>query len=309
MVTLTQNNHFHWTYNGVPFSNRTHDSDIFKMHWDKVTRRPRDFKSECLDVVSKIKDAYPNEKFSIFFSGGVDSEVLAQSFLLAGVPFVADILRFKDGYNDHDIKYAIDFCEYYNVQYRVHEIDIVEFYKSKEYLPIGIKYQSSQIAQIQLIWLMNKIDDAIPVLGTGEVFFEQKFDYAAYLRNPKERNNRWFYYVRENNDLSVPKYAHINQRPVISEFFSYTPEIMLSYAVDPLVTKLVTNQLVGKRSVQAIKKEVYGQHFLLKPRPKYHGYETLKLLNFNAKQEMQKVIPYNDNVFQIYVKDFIESLK
>ena len=309
MITLTQNNHFHWSYNNQHFANRTLDSDVFKMHWDKVSRKPMDFRSECLDVVAKIKDQYPNQLFSVFFSGGLDSEVLAQSFLLAKVPFVADILRFSGGFNDHDIQYAIDFCEYHNVKYRVHELDIVEFYKSKEYVPIGIKYQSTQIAQIQLIWLMNKIDDAIPVLGTGEVFFEQKFDYGAFITDPAQRGPRWFYYVRENNDLSVPKYAYINQKPVISEFFSYTPEIMLSYATDPMVMKLITGKLVGKRSVQQIKGDVYGQHFLLKPRPKYHGYETLKLLNFEAKLEMQNIIPYNDNVYQMYVKDFIESLR
>lgn len=309
MTTLTQNNHFHWTYNGVPFVNRKLDSDVFKMQWDKISRRPMDFKSECIDVATKIRDCFPGEKYSILFSGGVDSEVLAHSFLLAKIPFVVDILRFSKGHNDHDIKYAIDWCVDNSITYRIHELDIEEFYNSKEYIPLGIKYQSSQIAQIQLIWLMNRIDDAIPILGTGEVFFEQKPDFGRFLQDGVHIGPRWFYYVRENNDLSVPKYAYINHRPVISEYFSFTPEIMLSYAIDPMVTQLITGQLRGKRSVQTIKLDVYGQHFSLTPRPKYHGYETLKLLNFNAKNEMQQVIPYNDNVFQIYVKDFIESLQ
>jgi hypothetical protein len=279
------------------------------MHWNKISRTPMSFTLECIDVATKIRDCYPGEKYSILFSGGVDSEVLCQSFLLAKIPFVVDILRFKDGYNDHDIKYAIDWCINNNVTYRIHELDIIEFYNSKEYIPLGIKYQSSQIAQIQLIWLMNRIDDAIPILGTGEVFFEQKPDFKGFLTDGVHRPPRWFYYVRENNDLSIPKYAYINHRPVISEYFSFTPEIMLSYAIDPLVTKLITNQLPGKRSVQQIKLDVYGQHFPLETRPKYHGYETLKLLNFQAKNEMQQVIPFNDNVFQMYVKDFIESLQ
>lgn len=311
MIQYTENNHFHWTYDNVPFALRKNPYSTFKMHWGRPSRPVGNFKDESLNVCRMLADKYPGQNFNVFFSGGIDSELVLQAFLWAGLRerTKATIIRFKDGYNDHDIKYAIDFCNYHNVPYKILEIDIVEFYRSKEYIPIGMKYQSIQLAQIQCLWALDKIQDDIPVLGTGEVFFEKIFNWNSWMSDEPKKEYNWVYYVRENNDLSVPKYSVLNQRPVISEFFSYTPEIMKAYVDDSIVRDLLADRLPGKLSIASSKYSIYNKYFFLKPRKKYHGYETLKLLNVQAQQEMLQYIPYNDHRFEMLATDFIKTLE
>lgn len=309
-MQYTQNNHFHWSYDGTPFTLRTNPYSTFKMHWGKPSRPVMNFKDECIKVCQILAETYPNQKFNVLFSGGIDSEIVMQSFIWAGLTqrTKATIIRFTGGYNDHDIAYAIDFCKYHAIPYELMELDIVEFFNSKEYIPYGMKYQSIQLAQIQCIWALDRIQDDIPVLGTGEVFFEKIFNWNTWMEDVPRKQYDWVYYVRENNDLSVPKYSILNNRPVISEFFSYTPEIMKSYVNDQIVQDLVYNKLAGKLSIASSKFQIYSQYFLLKFRKKYHGYETLKLLNLQAQQEMLSYIPYNDHRFEMLATDFIKSL-
>ena len=52
---------------------------------------------------------YRHKKLILCISGGLDSLVMAESFLRAGVPFSASIWRYKQDLNDYDINSAIRF--------------------------------------------------------------------------------------------------------------------------------------------------------------------------------------------------------
>ena len=54
---------------------------------------------------------YQDKKMILCMSGGLDSEVMAESFLRADVPFSASIWKYKNNLNMYDIKHAIKFCK------------------------------------------------------------------------------------------------------------------------------------------------------------------------------------------------------
>ena len=59
-------------------------------------------------------------------SGGVDSEMMARVFLSCGFIFKVAILRFKNDLNLYDIRYAVSFCDFYNLTYEFVDLDIID---------------------------------------------------------------------------------------------------------------------------------------------------------------------------------------
>jgi hypothetical protein len=93
---------------------------------------PKSFKEECIRAAKLIflEAQSKNKKIVIALSGGLDSEVVARSFLEANVPFEAAILKYLPDLNDHDIQFAFHFCKLNNIKVNQIDIDVFQFYKS-----------------------------------------------------------------------------------------------------------------------------------------------------------------------------------
>ena len=74
-------------------------------------RRGSSFKSDLNQLVSMFAKKYSDYKFVLALSGGIDSEVTAESFYTQGIPFRAISQRLFDGTNDFDIGYAAKYCK------------------------------------------------------------------------------------------------------------------------------------------------------------------------------------------------------
>lgn len=64
---------------------------------------------------------------ALCLSGGIDSQVMVDCFILAEATFDVVIMRFPDELNYHDIKSAVQFCESRNIDYRFIDIDVISF--------------------------------------------------------------------------------------------------------------------------------------------------------------------------------------
>ena len=49
-------------------------------------------------------------------SGGIDSEITAETFYQLGIPFEGITLRLFDGKNDFDLLYVEEYCKKRNIQ-------------------------------------------------------------------------------------------------------------------------------------------------------------------------------------------------
>lgn len=99
----------------------------------------------------------------VYISGGIDSELVAWSFVEAGVDFVPVIFRYVDAQgkylNDHDTEWAFKFCNNHDLIPVVRDFNIEEFWESDDLLEIAKKHKepSPQLcAYNQMIELVHK---------------------------------------------------------------------------------------------------------------------------------------------------------
>lgn len=109
-ATLSHQNHFKFGYDHNWFGFRTSIDQKWNVEYGRCQNTPGSFYQECLNT-ARIIQQNAQQKMTILFSGGVDSEVTLQSFVLAQIPITATILRFKNDLNVHDISYAVIACE------------------------------------------------------------------------------------------------------------------------------------------------------------------------------------------------------
>ena len=129
MFPYTHRNHFQFGYNGRPFVNRSGPSDEFTVAYGTCSRRPGDFRAECLRAARLVRDS-TELPIDVLFSGGIDSEVVVRSFVAAGVAIRIVILRFAGGLNAHDIRYAVDYCEQAGLAYSFVDLDLLDFWEN-----------------------------------------------------------------------------------------------------------------------------------------------------------------------------------
>ena len=107
-----------------------------------------DSKLDCLEslvaYVHRISDTYPSP-FTLFVSGGIDSQAMLYVWKLSGVPFNAVHIRY-DGFNDHDIDECKQFCEREQIELAYLDFDIVDFLENRlDYYATAYQCASPQL--------------------------------------------------------------------------------------------------------------------------------------------------------------------
>src|SRR5262245_46920274 len=109
-LELTHENHFKFGYDGRWFAKRQVQEEMWSVAYGRCTRPASDWRTECISTARLIRDATDLDLW-VLFSGGIDSEVVLQSFMFAGVPCSAAITTFRQDLNAQDVRYAVKFCE------------------------------------------------------------------------------------------------------------------------------------------------------------------------------------------------------
>ena len=108
-----------WGYDGDWESdrNRQNENQIWDYHYEPPGRPALDFDEENTLAAEMIADlaAQYGLKLELLLSGGLDSIVMVDVFRQAGIDFTPVTWRFTNGKNEHDIKYARQYCEKYNL--------------------------------------------------------------------------------------------------------------------------------------------------------------------------------------------------
>ena len=111
---------------------RTYGSgSSFSVEIDCPNNKKADYFLECCSVADKIPT---NEKIYLMYSGGVDSEYIANILLHRRIKFIPVIVKLLPNYNDHDIQYALNFCKLNNLVPKIIDIDFDKFISSTKFL-------------------------------------------------------------------------------------------------------------------------------------------------------------------------------
>jgi len=114
----------------------------------------------------------------------------------------------------------------------------------------------------------------LPAVMGGEMLLRRQV--------PSDRDSFWYYVIRENEDASAMRFSLKYNIPLVNEWFSYTPEMMVYYLRHPTIVKMVSERFNFKLGSVSTKNSVLYEYMpSLVRKAKTTGYE--KLLGFNEE--------------------------
>jgi hypothetical protein len=246
MFNFTHNNYIKFGWNDGIFNRRETKEDKCWVKFGKCTKRPKDFRSECIRAARLIYES-TDKKILIHLSGGIDSEIICRSFLGAKLPFDVCIWEFDHGHNKHDITYAIDFCKRYDIKPNFLKINLQEHIFNNQYpqykyhIPLWSlnmrKYAIEKMYGYQLMGdgHLNFIYDPISVNSSmkNKYLFPMPF-YVKYYKTTKQLEEKTYVLFSEAKHMSNLSFMEDHDKQGCDNFFMYTPELVLSYLKDNL---------------------------------------------------------------------------
>jgi len=157
----------------------------------------KSIKEDYFSLVQQFAKKYKNYNFVLGMSGGIDSEVCAETFHQLKIPFRVLSLRLFNGKNDFDLVYAAKFCIDRKIPYKIIPLSFDKLIK--DVLPDAVKYGqfTHSVSQVALTYLFKFIGendilinsghnpDFYPALGPG--WWEDSPNYVKYAINTNKK--------------------------------------------------------------------------------------------------------------------------
>jgi hypothetical protein len=261
-MELTKNNYLYGIGHG----------DNWHVHIDPPTRKVKSYFEETLDAVEYI---YANKtgKFQVLYSGGLDSQYVCEVLLYLQIDFDPVIINLKNNDGDllnyHDTIYAYEFCNLKNIKPIIYNLNFEKFVEDGEHLKIAESVTCSGTALPATMYVSSQLD-GFSLLGND----------PPYMRF---ENNVWYLEELEyiHSLLRFYKKFNLNGCPFL---LSYTPEMMLSFLLDPRICDLANGKYPGKLGTNSSKSYVFNNvsnfnmpvyDFTTRERIKFNGYEEI----------------------------------
>lgn len=250
-------------------------------------RRPVKSYYEEAVIAAEMIWAQKQGKLNLLYSGGLDSEYVLSVFLKLGMDIQPVIMNLKSStghiYNSHESRYAFSYCQQKGLSPTVIDLDFDQFIENGKFLSIA---ESVQCAAYQLpasMWLASQIDGTV-ITGNDPPHMKLNHVDNLWYLDEEEIIHSQFNYFRKYSVYGTPF------------FLSYTPEMMLSFLLDPTMVALANHQYPGKTGTNSTKVHVFnnGTNFNLVQRVKQTGYEQIEKSPIFDHPDIQKVISWKD---------------
>ena len=130
MIYTSENNWYQWKYDDDMFGRRLSGDQTLHTMYTRSDVVVKSFKEEMLIAANSTMDHYSGMRPCIFFSGGVDSELVLRAYKDIGSNPIAYIIRYENDLNIHDVSYAITICMMLNVEYKLIDFQLFKFYEN-----------------------------------------------------------------------------------------------------------------------------------------------------------------------------------
>jgi hypothetical protein len=289
---------FQYTKNNHVKISRTPAGD-FQFKFGKIKTHST-WRKECLNVAEELYDLHGN-KLELFLSGGIDSEVMLNSFTALKIKPKVTVLRYERHNNLHDINYIFRACSKFYITPNVIDVNVEEFYKNK-LIDFADKTQCTS-PQMNLIMHYAFHCNGIPVIGTGENFLTRKIGETEIYDLEMEKESKLYTFFQSHNRECIPA------------FFQYTPEQMVSFIQKEFVYRWAETAKKNRYfSTKKIKHEIIAEDFDIEMRPKLTGFELMMELD-DEYRKLLEARNYGDDgeqytLFEDYIREFgIEPLR
>jgi hypothetical protein len=252
MINLTENNWYNWQYGDGEINGRYVPNKTFKTNYGKCIDPIGTYKEELLKVAQSTIDTFPNERLTLLFSGGADSEVILRSYLAVGYPIRVVIYRYENDFNLYDVSYAVTICNMLGVDYSVIDFNLTKFYEkdAERYAELSEIDRPAALPYLNFL----EVADGIPVLGQGDPWWYRKqgIDYSI--------KGSWEYGDMETF-TGTSKFLMAINRPGIPVWFKWRPGLVWSYTNLKWFKELTNDGFIGKCGVSSTKLQGYKEVF------------------------------------------------
>jgi hypothetical protein len=272
-VNFTNNNHLYYEIGGRKFGYRENAEEQYKVFCgqaDPDVYRRSSWYNELLKTADTVLNEYGDD-LVVFLSGGTDSEIVLRNFLRIGHTPRCATIKFKDDYNAPDVIEAENIAKELGVELEVIDFDVKDFYWSGEAASFAKEIDCTQVTYLMVYYHIKKL--GFPAVMGGEQLLKRHVNHDGSF---------WYHCFRENEDGSAMRFSNKFKIPLVNEWFSYTPEMMLYYLEDPDIYNLVTNRYNYKLTSVSSKNRILRRLYpSIRPKAKTHGFE--RLLGFNQE--------------------------
>jgi len=267
----SENNWYKWNYGKDPdFGRQDQSLKKFYTNYSCGLNKPiLSFKEELENAARSTLDHYPDLKPCIFFSGGVDSELILRSYLNIGSNPEVFIVRYENDYNLYDVSYAVSICNSLNIKFNLIDFNLKKFYNNDAELIS----EQSQIDRPKMLPHLKFTDCAtgLIIVGHSDIrWFRTDDNYDV--------KGNWLAQDFEH-DIGCDKYNILHNRPAIYQWWKWTPGLVISYTKLEWFQKLINDHYVGKLGINSTKiygfREIYPD---LLYRKKFTGFEKIDSL-------------------------------
>lgn len=271
--------------------------DPFFVEHDEPTYPVTDFKNECVLAVKKaIKKNTNNLPIIIMMSGGIDSECIAKSFLLAEIPFKVVIgrwwLRLANDtitFNQYDWEYAAKFCRDNKIEQYFCDIDLFSDARLISEYALDNKCFSPQYACHMYIMKWCKDNGYFFIAGNGEM--------KIVLHNNE------YCLEEEQREYTLELFKQKNNIPGIFQFYRQDSNLIASFLQLPTVKRLMSEGVVN---LLDYKHQCYSDAFFFEPRKKQTGFENISFWDSILRKSLKKTNGKYDNKYFIPLNSFIK---
>lgn len=303
MTNFTYNNHLTYTIGGRERGYRQNSIEKYEVTLGKVDEYQyltSNYYTELLRTADIIHKEFGKDAV-VFLSGGTDSEIVVRNFVDIGIKPRCAVIEFRDGYNAPDVTEAIAIASELGLTLERIPFDIKEFFYSGEAKEFGASINCTQITYLMVYNTIMKY--GAPAIMGGE---------ALFTRNVSTNDSFWYYTFRENEDASAMRFTEKYKLPLVNEWFSYTPELLLYYMEDWALTSLFSEKYNYKLTSVSSKNNILRRLCPnVRPKVKTHGFERLLGFNYEAyksiaDEQIKRLEPSLDG---ISITEAIKMLK
>jgi hypothetical protein len=258
------------------------------------------FHEESKLIAQEINDKKIG-KIYLLYSGGIDSEYVLSVFLELKIEIIPVIIKLSPSYNDHDIKYAFEFCKAKKLNPIIIDIDFDDFVKSGKIVDVALAYKNWCYPLMATAYASTKIDGTLLLaVGATTIVLKNKYNGKWFL-GLHETNFAWCNWFIENKMYGIPY------------FINFSPNQFYSWITDPFyMDKILTDtepepeyqnvnpwgyEWISRNSLY-FKSEMYQKFskYDLAKRPKFIGYEIIRNSEI-IKHENFKIV---ESLKQVY---------
>ena len=208
----------------------------------------------AVDAVKRITQYYP-PPYTLFASGGVDSQAMIWSWYLSGVDFNVVTVCYENNFNRHDIKNLEEFCKTYSIPLNYLNFEVLAFLENMEEYVVKYKCISPHICTHMAF--SNLVPEGT-VLFSGNPLFLPKPPYYRRIT------------YLSNTVLGLHRFSQIS-RPTLIPFFLHH-----DYGLAPAFDR--NNEVAEGLPGYEYKCKIYQNHGfpVVAQQQKYTGFEIIK---------------------------------